>query len=145
MDAIMPGQKFDELIDIAISIDASGSIGETMLKDFLSEVQGIMDSFPAYKLHIVTFDTRIYNPVTYDSDNLDSVCDYEVQGGGGTDFDCVFEYFKENQIEPKRHIMFTDGYPCGSWGDEDYCDTLFIVHGNDSIIAPFGQTAHFKE
>jgi hypothetical protein len=51
---------------------------------------------------------------------------------------------KEQGIEPKRFIMFTDGYPCGSWGDEDYCESLFIIHGNDSIIAPFGQTAHYE-
>lgn len=145
MDAVMPGMKNDEMIDIAISIDASGSIGERMLKDFLSEVQGIMDTFPAYKIHIVTFDTQIYNPVTYDSENLDSMCDYEVAGGGGTDFDCVFEYFKENDIQPKRHIMFTDGYPCGSWGDEQYCDTVFIMHGTTSIVPPFGQWAYYEE
>jgi len=145
MDAIMPGMKNDDLIDIAISIDASGSIGERMLKDFLAEVQGIMDSFPAYRLHILTFDTQVYNPVQYDSENLDSVCDYEVKGGGGTDFDCVFEYFKENDIQPNRHIMFTDGYPNGSWGDEQYCDTVFIMHGTTSIVPPFGQYAYYEE
>jgi predicted metal-dependent peptidase len=145
MDAVMPGMKNDEMIDIAISIDASGSIGERMLKDFLAEVQGIMDTFPAYRLHILTFDTRVYNPQQYDSENLDSVCDYEVQGGGGTDFNCVFEYFKENDIQPKRHIMFTDGYPCGSWGDEQYCDTVFIMHGTTSIVPPFGQYAYYEE
>ena len=69
MDAVMPGQKPDEMIDIAIAIDTSGSIGEAMLKDFLSEIQGIMDSFPAYKIHIVSFDTDVYNPAQYDSDN----------------------------------------------------------------------------
>ena len=145
MDAVMPGMKNDEMIDIAVSIDASGSIGERMLKDFLAEVQGIMDSFPAYKIHILTFDTRVYNPVAYDSENLDSMLDYEVHGGGGTDFDCVFEYFKENDIQPKRHIMFTDGYPCGSWGDEQYCDTVFIMHGTTSIVPPFGQYAYYEE
>jgi predicted metal-dependent peptidase len=145
MDAVMPGMKNDELIDIAISIDASGSMLDSMLKDFLAEVQGIMDSFPAYKLHIVTFDTRVYNPRQYDSENLDSICDYEVQGGGGTDFNCVFEYFKENDIQPKRHIMFTDGYPGGSWGDEQYCDTVFIMHGTTSIVPPFGQYAYYEE
>ena len=145
MDAVMPGMKNDELIDVAISIDASGSIGERMLKDFLAEVQGIMDSFPAYKLHIVTFDTNTYNPQTYDSDNLDSICDYEVQGGGGTDFNCVFEYFKNNDIQPKRHIMFTDGYPGGSWGDEQYCDTVFIIHGSTTITPPWGQHAYYEE
>ena len=145
MDAIMPGMKNDELIDIAISIDASGSMRDSMLKDFLSEVQGIMDSFPAYRLHIITFDTQVYNPRQYNSDNLDNICDYEVQGGGGTDFDCVFEYFKENDIQPKRHIMFTDGYPNGSWGDEQYCDTVFIMHGTTSIVPPFGQYAYYEE
>ena len=78
MDAVMPGMKTDPMIDIAIAIDASGSIGQDMLKDFLSEVQGIMDSFPAYKIHVITFDTDAYNPAQYDSDNLDSICDYEV-------------------------------------------------------------------
>jgi len=145
MDAVMPGMKNDEMIDIAVSIDASGSMGDAMLKDILAETQGIMDSFPAYKLHIVSFDTKIYNPQTYTSENLDSLVDYEIHGGGGTDFDCVFEYFKQEDIQPKRHIMFTDGYPCGSWGDEQYCDTVFIMHGTTSIVPPFGQYAYYEE
>jgi predicted metal-dependent peptidase len=145
MDAVMPGMQLDPMIDIAISIDASGSMLDKMLKDFLAEVQGIMDSFPAYKIHILTFDTQVYNPQQYDSENLDTICNYEVHGGGGTDFDCVFEYFKENDIQPKRHIMFTDGYPNGSWGDENYCDTVFIMHGTTSIVPPFGQYAYYEE
>jgi predicted metal-dependent peptidase len=145
MDAIMPGMKNDEMIDIAISIDASGSMGADILRDILSETQGIMDSFPAYKLHVVSFDTKVYNPATYDSENLDNLVDYEIHGGGGTDFDCVFEYFKENDIQPKRHIMFTDGYPFGSWGDENYCDTVFIIHGNTNVVPPWGQHAYYEK
>jgi predicted metal-dependent peptidase len=145
MDAIMPGMKLDPMIDIAISIDASGSMSTKMLKDFLSEIQGIMDSFPAYKIHVVTFDTEVYNPQQYDSDNLDTMCDYDVMGGGGTAFECVFEYFKKEDIEPKRHIMFTDGYPGGSWGDEQYCDTVFIIHGTKDIVPPWGQYAYYEE
>jgi predicted metal-dependent peptidase len=91
MDAVMPGMKNDELIDIAIGIDASGSIDERMLRDFLAETQGIMDQFQSYKIHIFTFDTRVYNPAQYNSDNLDSICDYEVKGGGGTDFDAILQ------------------------------------------------------
>ena len=145
MDAVMPGMKNDEMIDIAISIDASGSMGADILRDVLSETQGIMDSFPAYKLHVVSFDTKVYNPATYDSENLDNLVDYEIHGGGGTDFDCVFEYFKENDIQPKRHIMFTDGYPFGSWGDENYCDTVFIIHGTTTVVPPWGQYAYYEK
>jgi predicted metal-dependent peptidase len=145
MDAVMPGMKLDPMIDIAISIDASGSMGAHMLKDFLAEVAGIMEQFPNYRIHVLTFDTQVYNPQQFDSENLDDITGYEIMGGGGTDFDCVFEYFKANEIEPKRHIMFTDGYPCGSWGDEQYCDTVFIMHGTTSIVPPFGQYAYYEE
>jgi predicted metal-dependent peptidase len=145
MDAVMPGMKLDPMIDIAISIDASGSMGDKMLKDFLAEIAGIMEQFPNYRIHVVSFDTQVYNPQQFDSENLDDITEYEVMGGGGTDFDCVFRYFKENEIEPKRHIMFTDGYPCGSWGDENYCDTVFIMHGTTTIVPPFGQFAYYEE
>ena len=50
---------------------------------------------------------------------------------------------KENEIEPDQLIMFTDGYPYGSWGDDEYCDTLFVIHGDERIQAPFGQTVHY--
>ena len=145
MDAIMPGMKLDPMIDIAVSIDASGSMGDKMLKDFLAEVAGIMEQFPNYRIHVLSFDTQVYNPQQFNSENLEDITGYEIMGGGGTDFDCVFEYFKANEIEPKRHIMFTDGYPCGSWGDEQYCDTVFIMHGTTSIVPPFGQFAYYEE
>jgi predicted metal-dependent peptidase len=145
MDAVMPGMKNDELIDIAIGIDASGSIDERMLRDFLAETQGIMDQFQSYKIHIFTFDTRVYNPAQYNSDNLDSICDYEVKGGGGTDFDAIFNYLKEEQIEPKRLVVFTDGYPFGSWGDENYADTVWIIHGNTTVVPPWGQYAYYEK
>jgi predicted metal-dependent peptidase len=145
MDAIMPGQKPDELIDIAVMIDASGSIDPNMLRDFISETQGIMEQFQSYKIHVGTFDTRVYNTVQYDSENLDSMADYQVEGGGGTDFDCIFEYLKEEQIEPKRLVVFTDGYPFGSWGDENYADTVWILHGTTTIVPPWGQWAYYEK
>ena len=145
MDAVMPGQKPDEMIDIAVMLDASGSISQDMLRDFLSEIQGIMDSFPAYKIHVVTFDTECYNPAQYDSDNLDSMIDYEVKGGGGTDFDCIFTYLKDEEITPRRLIVFTDGYPFGSWGDAEYCDTTWILHGTTTIVPPWGTHAYYDE
>lgn len=145
MDAVMPGQSVAEMIDIAVAIDASGSIGVQMLKDFLGEIQGIMDSFPAYKIHVVTFDTEAYNPVDYNSENLDTICDYEVTGGGGTAFEAIFSHLKDKDIAPKRLVVFTDGYPGGSWGPEEYCDVVWILHGTTSIVPPFGTHAYYSE
>jgi len=145
MDAVMPGMNLDPMIDIAVAIDTSGSIGEDMLRDFLSEIQGIMDSFPAYKIHVFCFDTEVHNPAVYTSDNLDSITEYEPGGGGGTDFDAIYNYLKEEEIEPKRLVVFTDGYPFGSWGDEQYTDTVWILHGTTSIVPPWGQFAYYEE
>jgi predicted metal-dependent peptidase len=134
----------EETIDVSISIDMSGSISNAQAKDFLSEVKGIMDEYVDFKLDIWCFDTQVYNYAQFTGDTADEIMSYEVKGGGGTDFDVNWQFMKDEDIHPKKFIMFTDGYPCGSWGDEDYCDTLFIIHGDETINAPFGQTAHYK-
>jgi predicted metal-dependent peptidase len=142
--AILPGLKNDETIDVAIGIDMSGSIGDADAKVFISEVKAIMDQYEDYRIHLWSFDTDVYNPQVFTQDNGEDLMDYELQGGGGTDFDANYNFMKENGIEPKKFIMFTDGYPCGSWGDEDYCDTLFVIKGNTNE-APFGQSVIYEE
>jgi predicted metal-dependent peptidase len=142
--AILPGMMNEETIDVCASIDMSGSISDDMARDFLSEIKGIMDEYKDFKLKLWCFDTGIYNYAEFTGDNADEILEYKPKGGGGTDFDANWEYMKEEQIEPKKFIMFTDGYPCGSWGDEQYCDTLFIIHGNETIIPPFGNYAYYK-
>jgi predicted metal-dependent peptidase len=142
--AILPGLMNDETVDVSVAIDMSGSISDLMAKDFISEVKGIMDEYKDFKLDLWCFDTEIYNYARFSGDSADDITSYECKGGGGTDFDVNFEFMKNENIEPKKFIMFTDGYPCGSWGDENYCDTLFIIHGNETTIAPYGQTAHYK-
>tara|TARA_R110001592_G_scaffold162409_1_gene395600 strand:+ start:277 stop:1605 length:1329 start_codon:yes stop_codon:yes gene_type:complete len=143
----LPGMDRETTIDVAISMDVSGSIYDEMLRDFLSEVKGIMDQYTDFRIHLFCFDTDVHNPQTFTPHNMEEFLEYDIQGGGGTEFDCVFDYMKEEGIVPKKHIMFTDGYPWGSWGDENYCDTLFIVHGSGyggkAPVAPFGTTVPY--
>ena len=142
--AVLPGMMNEETIDVSVCIDMSGSISDSMAKDFLSEVKGIMEEYKDFKLDLWTFDTDVYGYQQFTGDSAEDINEYKCQGGGGTNFDVNFQFMKDNNINPKKFIMFTDGYPCGSWGDEDYCDTLFIIHGNKEIVAPFGQTAHYE-
>ena len=143
IDAVLPGNDVEKEIDICVAIDASGSMSDEMLRDILSEVKGIMESYNAFKLHLWSFDTEVYNATVFTQENLDDIMDWEIGGGGGTTFECNWEYMKDNDIAPKKFVMFTDGYPGMGWGDENYADTLFVIHGSTSIEAPFGLTAYY--
>jgi predicted metal-dependent peptidase len=142
--AILPGLLNDQTVEVAVALDMSGSIGDADAKTFLSEVKGIMDQYADYKIDLWCFDTDIYNHVTINQDNDHEFNEYQPQGGGGTDFMANWEYMKEKDLQPKKFIMFTDGYPCGDWGDPDYVDTLFIVKGGNNE-SPFGQTVLYDE
>jgi predicted metal-dependent peptidase len=143
MDAVFPGTDFAETIDVSVAIDASGSMSDEMLKDILSEIKGIMQAFDDFKLAIWSFDTEVYGYKLFTPDNIDEIDAYEVEGGGGTMFECNWEYMKDNDIAPKLFVMFTDGYPGDGWGDENYADTLFVIHGSKTITAPFGITTYY--
>lgn len=144
MDAVFPGNDLATRIEVDVAIDESGSITDAMTRDMLGEVKGVMQAFDDFVVRVWTFDTEVYNPQVFTPDNIDDIDAYDIQGGGGTSFEANWEFMKENDIVPKLFIMFTDGYPGGGWGDPDYCETLFVIHGNTSIEAPFGQTAHYE-
>ena len=145
--AVLPGQNFDETIDLCVGLDVSGSIGDEQLRDFLSEIKGIMEEYKDYNIKIWCFDTEVSGEDDFSGDDARDLNDYEITGGGGTDFDANWRYMKENDITPKKFIMFTDGYPWGSWGDDSYCDTIFVIHSNHdkNLEAPFGITTHYDK
>jgi predicted metal-dependent peptidase len=145
IDAILPGLKPGEMIDICIAMDQSGSIDEEDSKAFLGEIRGIMEAFDEYKITLWCFDTEVYNVKTYTSDNIEDIENYEPMGGGGTDFEVNWEFMKQEDIEPKKFIMFTDGMPFDSWGDENYCETVWIIKGNPGCEPPWGIWAHYEE
>ena len=144
--AILPGQDFDETIDVCIALDMSGSIGNSQAEDFLGEVKGIMDEYKDYNIKIWCFDTEVYGEDDFTADDGRELTEYEIKGGGGTDFMANWRYMHENNIQPKKFLMFTDGYAWDSWGEDDYCDTVFVIHSHHdkNLQAPFGMTAHYE-
>ena len=145
MDAVMPGMNPGEEIDVTVMIDMSGSINNKQGMEFVSEVAGMMEAFDGFRIRVACFDTKVYNMQEFTSENLDTVDEYQLHGGGGTDFDCIFNFLKEEAIVPERLIVFTDGYPFGSWGDPDYCDTTWIIHGDPNPNPPFGTYAIYND
>ena len=147
MDAIMPGMKPGEQIDVVIGIDTSGSITDKDLKIFLSEIKGIMEAYDEYKITVMGWDTEVHGVGEFTSDNLEDITSFEPGGGGGTDPHCVWNYLQANDIEPKKLIMFTD-YCFFGWSPEEveqYCDTVWIIKGNKSAEPEFGVYAHYED
>jgi hypothetical protein len=66
-----------------------------------------METFDNYRIHLFTFDTEVYNPQQYNSDTLEDIEDYDIQGGGGTAFEAIFDYLQTEkllcEVEMKRY------------------------------------------
>lgn len=144
---VLPSMRRDEAIEVCVAIDTSGSIGDKQLNEFFSEVNGIMQSYDEYNIKIWCFDTSVHNPQDYDTSNGYDMVNYQPKGFGGTDFDVNWTWMKSQGVEPKLLIVFTDGEPYGSWGDENYCDTVWIIHNKHrkDIVPPFGVHAYYEE
>lgn len=142
---ILPGSNVEDMIDVCVAIDTSGSISNEQIAMFLAEVKGIMDAFKDYRIKVWCFDTDVHAFAEYDADSGEDISEYEPGGGGGTEFMVNWDFMKANDIEPKIFIMVTDMYPWGdNFGDPDYCHTIFINHGRPGFSAPFGITAEFE-
>ncbi len=147
MDAVMPGMLPGNQIDVVIGIDASGSITDNDLKIFLSEIKGIMETYDEYRIHVLGWDTEVHNAEVFTSDNIGNIEEFAPGGGGGTDPHCVWSWLEENDIQPKKLIMFTDFCFFG-WSPEQveqYCDTVWIIKGNKEARPEFGVYAHYED
>jgi predicted metal-dependent peptidase len=143
---VVPGLDRQEAIDVCIAIDTSGSITQKILEEQLSEVVGIMDMYDEFTIRVWQFDTGTYGYAEFTKDTAADIMNYEIKGGGGTSFEVNWKMMKDEGIEPQMLIVFTDGEPFGSWGDETYCETLWIINNkyNKGIVPPFGAYAYYE-
>ena len=132
-------EQVDELV---LAIDTSGSIGQHELTAFLSEIKCICDTVHPKKLRILYWDTEVCAEEVYSVDELDTLTQStKPAGGGGTDVSCVTSYMATNNITPQATIILTDGYLWGGWGTWD-CPTLWCILDNKGATANCGKTIH---
>lgn len=105
-----------------IVLDTSGSIHETLLRNFLRECKNI---FAESKVKVGCFDTKFYgfNEIRNEND----IENMRFQGGGGTDFNVAINAFSR-RVENK--VIFTDGE---APMPEKTMDAIWIVFGEDKI------------
>jgi predicted metal-dependent peptidase len=131
----LPGLRSEELGDIVLAIDTSGSIGQKELAEFASEAQGILDAYDC-SLTILFHDSEIAHVQQWQPS--DGPLRLEAKGGGGTSHCCVFEWIRNQGAQPSCVVCFSDLYTDFPENVPD-CPVLWAVTGGNQAKPPFGQ------
>jgi len=104
----LPSLKSQEIGNILLAIDTSGSIEQRDLDEMTSEIYGITKAYHNTTLTVLFCDTKIQGePLTItDEADLEKI---KIRGGGGTDFRPPFQYAEDNELAPAALIYLTDG------------------------------------
>jgi len=137
--------KNGEPVDILFMIDTSGSMSDKEITSAFSEVKGAIDQFDGkLKGWLGFFDAAIIEPKPFES--VDDVLKIKPAGGGGTDFQIIFEYvhqYMENKL-PACIIILTDGYaPFPQEHLARDIPVLWLID-NNNIEPPWGKVARIK-
>jgi predicted metal-dependent peptidase len=140
----MPSTYSEQVGELVVAIDTSGSIGQEEVTAFLSEVKGICDTVHPDKVRLLYWDTKICRDETYDMHELDTlVQSTKPKGGGGTDVECVTEYIREESITAQACIVITDGDLYSGWGQWTM-PVLWCVIDNKHKVPDVGKCVHIK-
>jgi len=109
----------EQVGELLIAIDTSGSVSDTQLAVFLSELKAICDTMNPSGVRLLYWGHEVVGDEKYGG--MDTPIDQLVtstkpQGGGGTDVNCVCNYIRENNIKAEAVVVLTDGHLAGDWG-----------------------------
>ena len=133
----------DNLVeDILFMIDTSGSMSDDMITAAYSEIKGAIDQFDGkLKGWLGFFDAAIIEPKPFSS--LDEFRIIKPAGGGGTDFQIIFEYvykFMRDKL-PASIIILTDGFaPFPKEKLSMGIPVLWLLN-NETVNPPWGKIA----
>lgn len=134
--------KDDLVKDILFMIDTSGSMSDELITAAYSEVKGAIDQFDGkLKGWLGFFDAAIVEPRPFSSEA--EFRTIKPAGGGGTDFQIIFEYVQNHMQEklPASIIVLTDGF--APFPKEELAGGIPVLWllNNDRVDPPWGQVA----
>jgi predicted metal-dependent peptidase len=95
--------KIKKKHNILVAIDTSGSVSDSELLEFFSEIYHIWKT--GCTVEIIECDARIHRSYMYNGK-----FDGKITGRGGTQFSPVIEYYNLHSAKYTVLIYFTDGY-----------------------------------
>ena len=140
----MPSGISEQIGEIVVAIDTSGSIGARELGVFLAEIKSVADTVHPEAIRILYWDTSVAGDERYEGAEVDNIIQStKPKGGGGTDVRCVPDYIADKQIKAQAVIVLTDGYLFGGWGQWHH-PVLWCVLDNERAVPDVGKTVHVK-
>ncbi len=147
MDVVLPGMySIDNLKDVVFAYDTSGSITDEDLKSYYHETLSLFQNFTNLKgwIGVCDADLHFFGEIEQQS----KFEDFHFFGGGGTDFNPVFNKIKEKGLKPKALFYFTDTY--GSFPPEEPPYPVFwlvrsYIGDNSTLNVPFGTVIKFMD
>ena len=127
---IAPGTKRNYTSKLLVSFDTSGSVSDSQLEYFATELNGMIDHV---QVDFIQFDTQIHGqPAPYSK----KASKIDIVGRGGTNFHPVIELADEQKYDGL--IVFTDGY--APFPDRPRTRVLWAVCEQDRDVAfPYGK------
>ena len=130
--------------NILFMIDTSGSISDEIMGMAYDEIcQAVVQFDGILEGEVAFFDTTVYRPKKFSV--VDDITKLKPYGGGGTNYDCIFNYIFENRYEsiPTSIVIITDGE--GLYPNESMArgiPVLWLLTGDE--VAPWGKNVMIK-
>ncbi len=132
--ALMP-RLYSQGVNVVVALDTSGSITREELQAFLTEIDALKAQVRAdVTLHACDDKLDPAGPWKYAMWEAIDLPE-KVSGGGGTDFRPVFDWLRQDQLNPDLLVYFTDAegkFP----GREPTYPVVWLVKGKAPV--PFG-------
>ncbi|MFV0347960.1 MAG: DUF2201 family putative metallopeptidase [Halodesulfovibrio sp.] len=136
----LPGLESEELEQIAVAVDVSGSITQPQLDAFMAELSAILEEFDS-TLTLITCDTEVTSERQLT--RADLPLSMHARGGGGTDFRPPFERIAHASTLPSCLIYLTD-MECDRFPAEPEYPVLWVCPCATASPPPFGEVVHME-
>lgn len=130
---VVPSRSGEQMGELVVAIDTSGSIGAKELSQFAAEIKAICQDARPVTLHVVYFDHAVCH---HDKFGREDEVKIEPHGGGGTAFSPIFRFIEDNAIEPVATVVLTD-LCCSDFGPAPDYPVLWV--STHPGTAPWGE------
>lgn len=143
---ILPGYVSDSLNRLVVVVDTSGSIDQSALAAFRSEIAATLDEGAADHITVVYCDTSVTKTQEFERGDA---FEMNAKGGGGTAFSPAFKWIEEHAPDAAAIVYLTD-LDCDDYGPTPSAPVIWATYGDPRTLAqlekriPFGETIRIK-